>query len=82
MANEYEYGDQMESRIVLSWTPGQDRLVVRSTLTHWRGDVAVRSDVSPQTPIGDAEELAFLLGVYSEKIWKRFQQDTFNADHR
>lgn len=75
MATNYEYGDQVEARIILWWQPGEKGLHGRTVVTHWRGDTAVDSQVGTKTSFHSAGEVATFALLWANALVVRYNRD-------
>ena len=78
MAWDYEFGDQVEARLIVGWTPGETDLVGRCILTWYRGDEVVDSTVGSKVYLASAHELAEQVDGFRSMIAAKYRRDLFN----
>lgn len=72
---EYEFGDQVEARLLISWTPGETGLVGRTFRTVYRGDVPVDQSAGTKAYLETPMELLAFAQLWAVSVRRRYLTD-------
>lgn len=72
---EYEFGDQVEARCVVQWTPGATGLTARTFVTLFRGDTPVHTIKGNHVDLDTAPQLLALVQLWAVSVRRRYLTD-------